>query len=87
MTLQGCSERVITEINNTYHYTPDDLMFYPCDVNNPEDSDGDITMRSLSVAYVKNNTCIRKYKGLIDAQKEWKKRMKEDVGAKDTVID
>ena len=51
---------------------PNSLMVDPCGITSAGD-----TVRSLSVGYVKNTSCVFDYQLLLKKQREWVEKQKE----------
>ncbi|MNQ43063.1 hypothetical protein D3C85_567790 [compost metagenome] len=60
---------------------PESLLINVCDAASPEDETGNITVRSLAKAYVKNNSCIKQHHILIQKQIEYKRSMEATYGS------
>jgi hypothetical protein len=61
-----------TQYRDRVHTTPDSLLVDPCVAK-----EAGWSVRSLSIGYVENTSCIAKYKSLLERQREHKKKIAE----------
>jgi hypothetical protein len=71
LLLSGCTEKIIVK-EEVLITTPSSLLITPCTVARADNDQGDYTVRTLAVGYVKNVSCIRQYELLLRKQQEWK---------------
>ncbi|MNQ65672.1 hypothetical protein D3C85_801320 [compost metagenome] len=60
---------------------PESLLIDLCDPTQPEDENGNVTVRSLAKAYVSNNSCIKQHHILIQKQIEFKRNTEKLYGS------
>ena len=74
LILSGCWTTPI-KVETKVELTPDNLLIHPCDVI---PAGGTVT--TLSKGYIHNTQCVHLYKGLVEEQKEYKKKVEEIYG-------